>query len=193
MYIIIFLLNIIVCNIILFFLKKLFKVKKTEFFIFYIFSLFIISLGFIYFKFDISFFCFYIFFMVLLIASFIDLKLLLVPNKIIFYPYFIMCFLIFFLYENPIYYLLSSFLFFMFFYIIYLISNKNIGGADIKMFLLIAIYMGFMKSLYSLFFSSIIATIFNFYLLFDRKNIKKPIPMMPYIFIGTLIAYFFIK
>ncbi len=86
----------------------------------------------------------------------------------------------------------ALFLFSFMFLIAYLgkkVTNKEaLGGGDIKLFFFIGLTITVWNGLLALFFASIIALIFA--ILF-KKSKKDYLPLVPFIFIGTFITYFY--
>lgn len=164
-------------------LKKHIKLSSNQFLISIFLYAFINTIFYLNSNLD---FCTLIFSTILFISSITDIKKLFVPDCFIYIGFLIILILKFILKSNFIFSLFSSIISFCLLYIIYLISNKNIGGADVKIYLLIGLFLGLNRAILSLFYSCFLATIFFF--LFNR-NKNKEIAMIPYI---TLACYFLI-
>ena len=87
--------------------------------------------------------------------------------------------------------LLGGLLGFGFMYLIALYGKKRfkkdaLGGGDIKLYLIIGVVLGYQTVFLSLLFASLIALIYSF--IFSEKG--KYLPFVPFIAIGSLLAYF---
>lgn len=69
-----------------------------------------------------------------------------------------------------------------------LITGVEIGGADIKMAAACAFLLGVRRGLLGLIFGLILAVIFNIFK--NRKNKKAGFPMIPYLAVGFMTAFF---
>ncbi len=70
--------------------------------------------------------------------------------------------------------------------------GSGMGGGDIKLFFLIGLVLGWQDTLLALFLSTFVGAVFGGALLFIGKVQKKQmIPFGPFIFIGTMITYFY--
>ena len=67
-----------------------------------------------------------------------------------------------------------------------LVTNGDIGGADIKMSVACAFLLGIRKGILGLIIGLILAVIFNIF----KKNKKAGFPMIPYLAVGFMTAYF---
>lgn len=122
-----------------------------------------------------------------------DLKYMLIPNKVLlfFLPIFIL-YRVF----NPLTpwwdSILGAFLGFGILYLLAVISRGGMGGGDIKLYFVLGLLLGSELTLLSLFFSSLIGSIFGLGLLVT-KNFKKrnPIPFGPFIAAGTILSFFY--
>ena len=67
-----------------------------------------------------------------------------------------------------------------------LITKSNIGGADIKMAAACSFLLGLNRGVIGLLVGMILAVVFNIF----KKDKKKGFPMIPYLAVGYLAAYF---
>lgn len=67
-----------------------------------------------------------------------------------------------------------------------LVTNGDIGGADIKMSVACAFLLGIRKGILGLIIGLILAVIFNIF----KKNKKAGFPLIPYLAVGFMTAYF---
>jgi prepilin signal peptidase PulO-like enzyme (type II secretory pathway) len=137
----------------------------------------------------------------LIVIFFFDLKHYIIPDKVI-YPaifvsgiwYFVFGIFLNFYPKSEIRYTLYSAigasLFFLF---IYLISKgKWLGFGDVKLAILMGIFLGFPKILVALFFSFFIGAIIGIGLILTKKKtLKSEVPFAPFLVLGTFIALFF--
>ena len=88
--------------------------------------------------------------------------------------------------------ILGGILGFIFMYLVALYGKKRfkkdaLGGGDIKLYLLIGLVLGYQIVFLSLLFASLIALIYS--AIFRKKGLY--VPFVPFISIGSLLAYFF--
>ena len=67
-----------------------------------------------------------------------------------------------------------------------IISKSNIGGADIKMAAACSFLLGLSRGIIGLLAGTILAVLFNIF----KKDKKKGFPMIPYLAVGYMAAYF---
>lgn len=73
---------------------------------------------------------------------------------------------------------------------IYIFSGERLGGADVKLYALIGLALGFVPSVASLFYACIVALSINIPALIMKKKSKvQEIPFVPYMTIGVLLVY----
>lgn len=88
--------------------------------------------------------------------------------------------------------LLGAFVSFGILLLIAILSKGGIGGGDIKLFFLIGLVLGTLKSLLTLFIASILGMIFGVIILKARgKGTKTPVAFGPAIALAAVIVYFF--
>ena len=75
-----------------------------------------------------------------------------------------------------------------FFLMIYLVSRKGIGGGDVKLIAVMGLFMTLAKLMPMLFFSSLITALVSAVLLLTKRaTLKTAIPLVPFLYLGTLI------
>ena len=67
-----------------------------------------------------------------------------------------------------------------------IISKSNIGGADIKIAAACSFLLGLSRGIIGLFAGTILAVLFNIF----KKDKKKGFPMIPYLAVGYMAAFF---
>jgi len=78
-----------------------------------------------------------------------------------------------------------------FFLAIYFISRKGIGGGDVKLIAVMGLFMTLAKLMTMLFFSSLVtALVSGILLITKRATMKTAIPLVPFLYLGTLIIIF---
>src|SRR5690554_5483599 len=122
-----------------------------------------------------------------------DLKYMLIPNKVLlfFLPIFIL-YRVF----NPLTpwwdSILGAFLGFGILYLLAVISRGGMGGGDIKLYFVLGLLLGTKLTMLSLFFSSLIGTMFGIGQIIGKSFKKrKPIPFGPFIAVGTILSFFY--
>jgi Flp pilus assembly protein protease CpaA len=79
----------------------------------------------------------------------------------------------------------------VFFLLIYFVSRKGIGGGDIKLVTVMGLFMTLAKLMPMLFFSSLLSAIVSGVLLLTKRaTMKTAIPLVPFLYFGTLIILF---
>lgn len=123
---------------------------------------------------------------VLILASIADIKTKIVPDK-----YFVIGTIFISIYRlfktNFLYYLFSALGVFAVLTVLYFLTDEGIGGADVKIYIPIALTLGFEKSFGSLFFGAIFGIIYFIYLYIKREDIRKyQLAFLPFILLGYL-------
>lgn len=78
------------------------------------------------------------------------------------------------------------------FLLIYLLSKKSIGGGDVKFMAALGLFLGFTGTLTVMLYGSLFAAITAGVLLMMKKvNRKSQIPLIPFLYLGTLASVFF--
>ena len=93
-----------------------------------------------------------------------------------------------------VHFLISGIVSFGALFLIFILSNGKMGGADVKLYALIGLSIGWVDSLGSLFYASIIGLLFQIPSIVKNKgqiDRKKEIPFVPFITLGVLCTYVF--
>lgn len=133
----------------------------------------------------------FITFMILATAS--DMKEMIVPDRFVLIGLVSVLALRIVQGDMLIHYLISSAVAFSLLFLILIISKGKMGGADVKLYALIGLSIGWMDSIGSLFYASMVALLFYIALTIVNKgklDSKKEIPFVPFITIGVLCTYF---
>jgi Flp pilus assembly protein protease CpaA len=78
-----------------------------------------------------------------------------------------------------------------FFMMIYLVSRKGIGGGDVKLIAVMGLFMTLAKLMPMLFFSSLLTSVVSAVLLLTKRaTMKTAIPLVPFLYFGTLLVIF---
>lgn len=122
-----------------------------------------------------------------------DLRYMLIPNKILLF--FLPIFIVYRIFDplTPFWdSILGAFLGFGILYLLAVVSRGGMGGGDIKLYFVLGLLLGTKLTLLSLFFSSLIGTLFGFGQIIGKSFKKrKPIPFGPFIAIGTILSFFY--
>lgn len=129
-----------------------------------------------------------VFVTVLVVATVTDLKETIVPNKITFIGIALVGILRVVNGEHIIEYLLSGLVSFGILYAIMVLSGGKMGGADVKLYALIGLAVGFSASIASLFYASIVGLVINLPIMIKKGESTK-IPFVPFITVGVLLTY----
>lgn len=130
---------------------------------------------------------------VLIAISFIDIKYMIIPNKIT-YPAFILALIaaVFFDHIDLKSSLIGALVPFTFFFLIALVYGKGLGMGDGKLVAVIGAVLGWDYTMLGIFLASLIGTIVILALLLARVIDRKTrIPFGPFISIGTIITIFY--
>jgi len=135
--------------------------------------------------------------MVMIAVTLSDIRYHIIPDKIT-YPAIILFILLrLWIHPLPLWnYFFAVFLIFSILVILNVMSERifhkvGMGGGDLKLFLLIGIVLGWQNTLLALFLSSAVGSILGILLIALRIiQRKQMIPYGPFIFIGTMFAYF---
>ncbi|MFY9393238.1 MAG: prepilin peptidase [Halanaerobiales bacterium] len=140
--------------------------------------------------FNSEFFIYSLLFMVLIVVSFIDLKYMIIPNKIT-YPAFVIALVLamFFGHIGFISALLGAFIPAALFLVIALFYGKGLGMGDVKLVAVIGAVIGWEYTLLGISLGSILALLIILPLMFFRLIDRKTrIPFGPIISIGVIIT-----
>lgn len=135
----------------------------------------------------------YPFAVIMVAVTLSDLKYQLIPDRIT-YPGIIVLFVLrIWIHSEPIWsYFFGSLLGGGFLLLFAVLSRGGIGGGDIKLFFLIGLVLGWQDTIMALFLSIFIGALAGGILLLSGKvKRKQMIPFGPFIFIGTIITYFY--
>lgn len=95
--------------------------------------------------------------------------------------------------EMLFHYIISGIIAFTILFLILILSKGRMGGADVKLYALIGLSIGWMDSIGSLFYASMIALIYYGSIALKNKGRldgKQEIPFVPFITLGVLCTYF---
>lgn len=126
----------------------------------------------------------------LTISTITDLNYMIVPDS--FHIMFTPIIFILSIYRRSIRLVIESIVLFIALYLVYILCKDKLGGADVKIYINIALTIGIYKSIKSIFLASQSALIFILIrrLLKNEKIDKKEeIPFIPYILIGVMLTY----
>lgn len=134
-----------------------------------------------------------VFVTIMILATATDLREMIVPDR------FIVVGLAFTLIGRIIlnqelsYYLISSAISFGVLFAILILSKGKMGGADVKLYALIGLAVGWQSSIGSLFYASIVALLFYIVVYAFKGKVTRDmeIPFVPFITVGVLLSYFF--
>lgn len=134
-----------------------------------------------------------IFITFMVFATTTDLKETMVPDRFVIIGSVLVIALRIISGVNLYYYLISGIVSFGILFLIMLLSNGKMGGADVKLYGLIGLAIGIQNSIGSLFYASMIALLFHLPMLIKNKGKitkNKEIPFVPFITLGVLCTYF---
>lgn len=134
----------------------------------------------------------YLFAIIMIIAVISDIKYQIIPNKVTYFSIGLFLILRLFIHPLPIWgYLFGAIISSGILLLLAIVSRGGMGGGDIKLFVVIGLVLGWQDTLLALFLSAFIGGIISIILLiFKLVNRKQMIPFGPFIFIGTMVAYF---
>lgn len=133
-----------------------------------------------------------IFITILILATITDLKEMIVPDRFVIIGLILVLGLRIYQGEDVIHYVISAAVAYTLLVIIFFASGGKMGGADIKLYALIGLSIGWMDSIGSLFYASMVASLFYLVLhLLSKTKFKRKleIPFVPFITIGVLLTY----
>lgn len=133
----------------------------------------------------------FITFMILATAS--DMREMIVPDRFVVIGLIVVLALRVVSGEMLVHYLVSALIAFGVLFFILILSKGRMGGADVKLYALIGLAIGWANAMESLFYASIAALIFYIAIALINKgkfDRKKEIPFVPFITIGVLCTYF---
>ena len=130
---------------------------------------------------------------VLIIIFIYDLKHYLIPDKILFPAIIISLFYQFFFSEHFLNHFFAGLVASGFFFVIFFISGgKWMGFGDVKLAILMGLFLGLRPVLTALFIAFFIGAIISVVLMvLHKKGLKSEVPFGPFLIAGTFIALFF--
>ena len=162
------------------------------------------SLTYVLFDFQFPFVSFQLIYYLLMVSSFIvifftDLKYGIIPDKIVFPAIFVSIFYL--LLFNPSFLVihllcgLGAFIFFIAIsYGFFVLTKKqSMGGGDIKLSLLLGLFLGFPGILVSLYIAFLTGAVVSIILILWKKktSLKDTLPFGPFLILGSIISFFF--
>lgn len=134
-----------------------------------------------------------VFITIMILATASDMKEMIVPDRFVLVGIISVLILRIISGDMLINYLISSVVAFALLLLILLASGGRMGGADVKLYALIGLAIGWQDAIGSLFYASMAALVF--YIVISLKNKgkldkKQEIPFVPFITIGVLCTYF---
>jgi len=135
----------------------------------------------------------YPFAMLMIAVTLCDFKYQLIPDRLTYPGMVIFLFLRLWVHPLPIgSYLLGAFLGGGFLLLVAVLSRGGMGGGDIKLFFLIGLVLGWQDTVMALFLSIFSGAMVGiFLLLIGKVKRKQMIPFAPFIFVGTMVTYFY--
>lgn len=126
----------------------------------------------------------------LIMATMVDIEHKLVPHRILLAIFLLSTINIYYIWDDFI--LKYSLISIVVLFILFFISNGAIGGGDIKLFMIFAIYFAVHNFVFIILLSSIIAGITNIFIMLQKRITRKEaIAFVPFITIGTYITLLF--
>lgn len=133
-----------------------------------------------------------VFYTILVIATVSDLEIMEISDKLIGVG-FALVFLLKLIFSDVSWMVfLDVVIPFVLLYLIYILSNDRMGGADVKIYPLIGLAIGFEEAIGSLVYAAWIATAISIPLIIKGKgNLKVKLPFFPFITLGVLMTYIY--
>jgi leader peptidase (prepilin peptidase)/N-methyltransferase len=128
---------------------------------------------------------------ILIVVVQTDLRSMLIPNTLVFFGIVGAILLRFFHHPLPWWnYVAAAFIGSGLLLLIAIVSKGGMGGGDIKLFVFIGIILGIKLTLFTLFVSSLLGTLFGIYQIIRGKFQRgKHIPFGPFIAMGSILVY----
>lgn len=130
---------------------------------------------------------------ILLVVAFIDLRLMIIPNKVVIL--ILIVGLVFAFFDSDISWLdrlIGFFVAGLFFLLIAIVSKGGLGGGDIKLIAVCGFFIGWKLILLSVVVASITGGIFGLFLLITgRGKLKTAIPFAPFLITGIIASILF--
>lgn len=132
-----------------------------------------------------------IFITAMIVATVTDLKETIVPDRIIVVGLILVLILRLIFKLETMRYIIGGLASFGILYLIFILSGGKMGGADVKIYALIGLAIGFINAISSLFYASIVALVVSLIKYLGGEKIKGvEIPFIPFITIGVLMSYY---
>ena len=128
----------------------------------------------------------------LVVISFIDVRKMIIPDKIVYPAIFVS--LLYNLARKDILIPLAAALaaFSVFYLIVFFSKGRAMGFGDVKLAALMGLFLSYPDILAALWWAFVLGAIFGIMLIaVGRKGLKSQLPFGPFLALGTLIAYFF--
>ena len=75
------------------------------------------------------------------------------------------------------------------FLLVYMVSNKGLGGGDVKFISVAGLFLGFDKTIQAILYGTTIAALISLVLIWQKRiNRKDTVPLAPFLFIGVVIT-----
>lgn len=133
----------------------------------------------------------FVFLSVMIIATITDLKEKIVPDRIVIVGLILVFILRLFIFEGIVGFLVSGVASFALLFAIFILSFGRMGGADVKLYALIGLSVGFSNAVASLFYASLLSILYYLPKVLKKDwNRDNEIPFVPFITLAVLITYF---
>jgi len=135
-----------------------------------------------------------VFITIMILATVTDLKETIVPDRFIVIGLILVLILRAIHGVDFVHFFISGIVSFSALFLVFILSKGKIGGADVKLYALIGLSIGWVDSLGSLFYASIIGLLFQIPSIVKNKgqiDREKEIPFVPFITLGILCTYIF--
>jgi leader peptidase (prepilin peptidase)/N-methyltransferase len=132
-----------------------------------------------------------VFVSILSIATITDLKETIVPDGLIVFGLAAVLILRIFIKDEFLGHIISAVGSFALLFAIFVLSMGRMGGADVKIYALIGLSVGFSDSVASLFYASILSILYHLpFIIKGSWDRDKEIPFLPFITVAIFITYF---
>lgn len=132
-----------------------------------------------------------VFITTMIVATVTDLKETMVPDRVIVVGYILVLLLRIIQGEALFSYLGSSIMSFLLLFAIFVLSFGRMGGADVKIYALIGLAIGFSDAVATLFYASLISILYHApFLIKGTWDRDREIPFIPFITVAILITYY---
>lgn len=134
-----------------------------------------------------------VFITIMILATASDMREMIVPDRFVVIGLGLVLTLRIIHGDMIVHYLISSVIAFLLLFLILIASKGKMGGADVKLYALIGLAIGWQDSIASLFYASFAAVLYYIIMAIVNKgklDTKKEIPFVPFIIVGVLCTYF---